>query len=89
MLCDSDFEKLMPSIKIDCAFIIVKFCGEGRKKSQKRTKGPFCHVFSWMFTAAFLLGVINVSHCRNSEENKVLLGIGGGHYVPRHLDIIQ
>ncbi|GKU95104.1 hypothetical protein SLEP1_g8506 [Rubroshorea leprosula] len=26
---------------------------------------------------------------RNSEENKVLLGIGGGHYVPRHMDIIK
>ncbi|KAM7468436.1 hypothetical protein LguiB_015998 [Lonicera macranthoides] len=24
-----------------------------------------------------------------SEKNKVLLGIGGGHYVPRHMDIVQ
>ncbi|CAA3000981.1 D-aminoacyl-tRNA deacylase-like isoform X1 [Olea europaea subsp. europaea] len=25
---------------------------------------------------------------RNDGQNKVLLGIGGGHYVPRHMDII-
>jgi D-aminoacyl-tRNA deacylase len=25
--------------------------------------------------------------CRNCE--KVLLGIGGGHYVPRHMDIVM
>ncbi|KAL2479105.1 D-aminoacyl-tRNA deacylase [Forsythia ovata] len=25
---------------------------------------------------------------RNGGQNKVLLGIGGGHYVPRHMDII-
>ncbi|XP_047341913.1 D-aminoacyl-tRNA deacylase-like isoform X2 [Impatiens glandulifera] len=25
---------------------------------------------------------------RNTDKNKVLLGIGGGHYVPRHMDII-
>ncbi|XP_010681136.2 D-aminoacyl-tRNA deacylase isoform X2 [Beta vulgaris subsp. vulgaris] len=26
---------------------------------------------------------------RNSAEKKVLLGVGGGHYVPRHMDIIM
>ncbi|XVF08891.1 hypothetical protein REPUB_Repub07fG0043300 [Reevesia pubescens] len=26
---------------------------------------------------------------RNNERNKILLGIGGGHYVPRHMDIVQ
>ncbi|CAH9114984.1 unnamed protein product [Cuscuta europaea] len=26
---------------------------------------------------------------RRTEKNKVLLGLGGGHYVPRHMDIIQ
>nr|GME09228.1 D-aminoacyl-tRNA deacylase-like isoform X1 [Ipomoea batatas] len=25
---------------------------------------------------------------RNNSQNKVLLGIGGGHYAPRHMDII-
>ncbi|THF94692.1 hypothetical protein TEA_015554 [Camellia sinensis var. sinensis] len=25
----------------------------------------------------------------NNDKNKVLLGIGGGHYVPRHMDIVQ
>ncbi|KAK3000942.1 hypothetical protein RJ639_021842, partial [Escallonia herrerae] len=25
---------------------------------------------------------------RNNGENKVLLGLGGGHYVPRHMDIV-
>uniref|UniRef100_A0A1D1Z0P3 D-aminoacyl-tRNA deacylase n=1 Tax=Anthurium amnicola TaxID=1678845 RepID=A0A1D1Z0P3_9ARAE len=25
---------------------------------------------------------------RDGERNKVLLGIGGGHYVPRHMDIV-
>ncbi|KAL0357660.1 UNVERIFIED_CONTAM: D-aminoacyl-tRNA deacylase [Sesamum calycinum] len=25
---------------------------------------------------------------RNAGQNKVLLGIGGGHYVPRHMDIV-
>ncbi|XP_058112477.1 D-aminoacyl-tRNA deacylase [Magnolia sinica] len=25
---------------------------------------------------------------RNSERNKVLLGLGGGHYAPRHMDIV-
>ncbi|XP_031478754.1 D-aminoacyl-tRNA deacylase [Nymphaea colorata] len=24
----------------------------------------------------------------NSEKNKVLLGLGGGHYAPRHLDVV-
>lgn len=26
---------------------------------------------------------------REPEKNKVLLGVGGGHYVPRHMDIIM
>ncbi|XXG72734.1 hypothetical protein AAC387_Pa07g1765 [Persea americana] len=26
---------------------------------------------------------------RNNESRKVLLGIGGGHYVPRHMDIVK
>lgn len=26
---------------------------------------------------------------RNNDMNKVLLGIGGGHYVPRHMDMIR
>ncbi|KAJ6831329.1 D-aminoacyl-tRNA deacylase [Iris pallida] len=26
---------------------------------------------------------------RNNGRNKVLLGIGGGHYVPRHMDIVM
>ncbi|KAK6153496.1 hypothetical protein DH2020_013135 [Rehmannia glutinosa] len=25
---------------------------------------------------------------RNTGQNKVLLGIGGGHYVPRHMDVV-
>ncbi|XAR65316.1 D-aminoacyl-tRNA deacylase [Bertholletia excelsa] len=25
----------------------------------------------------------------NNGKNKVLLGIGGGHYVPRHMDVVQ
>ncbi|KAJ8563174.1 hypothetical protein K7X08_031626 [Anisodus acutangulus] len=26
---------------------------------------------------------------RNSSQQKILLGIGGGHYVPRHMDIVR
>ncbi|KAA3475733.1 D-aminoacyl-tRNA deacylase-like isoform X2 [Gossypium australe] len=26
---------------------------------------------------------------RDNDRNKILLGIGGGHYVPRHMDIVQ
>ncbi|XP_010257933.1 PREDICTED: D-aminoacyl-tRNA deacylase-like [Nelumbo nucifera] len=26
---------------------------------------------------------------RNDNRNKVLLGIGGGHYAPRHMDVVQ
>lgn len=25
---------------------------------------------------------------RNNGQNKILLGIGGGHYAPRHMDIV-
>ncbi|KAK8703107.1 hypothetical protein V6N13_021436 [Hibiscus sabdariffa] len=27
--------------------------------------------------------------CRDNVGDKILLGIGGGHYVPRHMDIVQ
>lgn len=26
---------------------------------------------------------------RSGSQQKILLGIGGGHYVPRHMDIVQ
>ncbi|KAI7985842.1 D-aminoacyl-tRNA deacylase, partial [Camellia lanceoleosa] len=25
---------------------------------------------------------------RNNGQNKIVLGIGGGHYAPRHMDIV-
>lgn len=26
---------------------------------------------------------------RESDKKKVLLGLGGGHYAPRHMDIVR
>ncbi|KAG0499031.1 hypothetical protein HPP92_003722 [Vanilla planifolia] len=36
-----------------------------------------------------LEGGISVGRWDGSNCSKVLLGIGGGHYVPRHMDIVQ
>ncbi|KAH7841732.1 hypothetical protein Vadar_033562 [Vaccinium darrowii] len=34
-------------------------------------------------------GGTSVGNWSSKDKDKVLLGIGGGHYVPRHMDIIQ
>lgn len=35
-----------------------------------------------------LFYILHLKWYRNIGQNKVLLGIGGGHYVPRHMDIV-
>ena len=38
--------------------------------------------------ATFLTLLLEYDGVGILEKNKILLGVGGGHYVPRHMDIV-